>query len=57
MSHGFRTRLLQGDLLIGTMVTLTSPEVIEIEVQGVSDVSRHHRAAPTGFEPVSPPRE
>jgi 2-keto-3-deoxy-L-rhamnonate aldolase RhmA len=30
MTFAFRTRLLQGDLLIGTMVTLTSPEVVEI---------------------------
>ena len=30
MTDTFRTRLLQGDLLIGTMITLTSPEVAEI---------------------------
>jgi 2-keto-3-deoxy-L-rhamnonate aldolase RhmA len=30
MTHAFRARLLQGDLLIGTMITLTSPEVAEI---------------------------
>ena len=30
MPFAFRTRLLQGDLLIGTMITLTSPEVAEI---------------------------
>jgi 2-dehydro-3-deoxyglucarate aldolase len=30
MTHAFRARLLQGDLLIGTMITLTSPEVVEI---------------------------
>ena len=30
MTHAFRARLLQGDLLIGTMITLTAPEVAEI---------------------------
>ena len=30
MTHTFRARLLQGDLLIGTMISLTSPEVAEI---------------------------
>lgn len=30
MTHDFRARLLRGDLLIGTMITLTSPEVAEI---------------------------
>lgn len=30
MAHGFRARLLQGDLLIGTMVTLNAPEVAEL---------------------------
>jgi 2-keto-3-deoxy-L-rhamnonate aldolase RhmA len=30
MTHAFRERLLQGDLLIGTMITLASPEVAEI---------------------------
>ena len=30
MAHNFRSRLLQGDLLIGTMVTLNAPEVAEL---------------------------
>jgi 2-dehydro-3-deoxyglucarate aldolase len=30
MDHHFRTRLLRGDLLVGTMVTLNSPEVVEL---------------------------
>ena len=30
MTLGFRARLLQGELLIGTMITLTAPEVAEI---------------------------
>ncbi len=30
MAHEFRTRLLGGDLLIGTMVTLNAPEVAEL---------------------------
>jgi 2-keto-3-deoxy-L-rhamnonate aldolase RhmA len=33
MTHAFRARLLQGDLLIGTMITLASPEVAEIMVE------------------------
>lgn len=32
MEHQFRTRLLKGDLLVGTMVTLNSPEVTELLV-------------------------
>jgi 2-keto-3-deoxy-L-rhamnonate aldolase RhmA len=30
MTHDFRARLLRGDLLIGTMITLPSPEVAEL---------------------------
>ena len=30
MAHEFRTRLLAGDLLVGTMVTLNAPEVAEL---------------------------
>lgn len=30
MEHQFRNRLLRGDLLVGTMVTLNSPEVTEL---------------------------
>lgn len=30
MTHQFRTRLVNGELLLGTMVTLSSPEVVEI---------------------------
>jgi 2-keto-3-deoxy-L-rhamnonate aldolase RhmA len=30
MIHQFRTRLISGELLIGTMVTLNSPEVVEV---------------------------
>ncbi|MGD2048900.1 MAG: aldolase/citrate lyase family protein [Chloroflexota bacterium] len=30
MDHHFRNRLLRGDLLVGTMVTLNSPEVTEL---------------------------
>lgn len=30
MTHSFRSRLLRGDLLVGTMVTLNAPEVAEL---------------------------
>ncbi len=30
MKHNFRSRLLKGDLLVGPMVTLCSPEVSEL---------------------------
>ena len=37
MNESFRTRLLRGDLLIGTVITLPSPEVSEIFSQSGSD--------------------
>ena len=54
MIHNFRHRLVQGDLLLGTLVSLNSPEVVELlAAAGFFLALPRCRARPPGVERVA----